>query len=395
MKKVFVILLLSSITLFAQGRASNLSLLIPPAYNGMGRGGVALTNHSAEAMYFNPAHLSKSAKTIAYAVDIHPGKQDWLFELSYFGSAISAGYHSQNTMAGFDRIAFGLRQYQLEAIPSASASIARLKENAIAASIGVGFTKILDFDFGFTFKRVESEFPAFSGNELLDGSATTFDSGVLVTLPLLSPNRQSLFGIISTNDKPRFHSLDVSFGYSLQNWPGTITLIDSEQSDPLPHTGRLGYAIEWTFLNDIGGEQLPIIEAAFSAEAEDLLIEEDNTDEVKTTLPFGDINPFKNVFGLQGSDKVTSHWGVRLGALDIMRFSMGGYDGAGFFDQSTWEIEFRAKGLIYFLGPNLQKDSLIRRLDFSYRFGSFLDIGDFNEGEGVGFHSLSLVLQRK
>ena len=101
-----------------------------------------------------------------------------------------------------------------------------------------------------------------------------------------------------------------------------------------------------------------------------------------------------NIFAFQGDDDVTNHWGIRVGAMGIFRFSFGGYNGAGFEDQEAWELELRTGGLIRIMTPNLHSDHFLRRIDLRYRFSSFLKIEGLTDN-AIGFHGISLVFWQK
>lgn len=260
-------------------------LPIPSSPQQMARGGagVALPTADAAGFFLNPAHLGFFGRQATVAVQSYPSAADWLpgffseadFEIS--STSISGGYDLSGSLglllsvgAGYLTTTFDFGEMMVRRVNEPEPLTVDGRERYDAVGLGAGLDYLVDVSVGAALKRVTSRFGALTaGGEVDDGSATMFDVGALVTLPLMDV-AAAWRGEPVRLGRGVAPFLDLSAGYALQNVGGELEYSES-QALPLPRTARLRYAAQAGADVRYAGGTLRALALEASMDAEDLL----------------------------------------------------------------------------------------------------------------------------
>lgn len=401
MKRLIFLFLLALPTLLrAQGEATMLFLLLPPSpsLNGMGAVGAALPGDDPFAFHFNPAQLGQTATGTFFSTHVYPGKVDWIpyFPIfSYNSFALNLGYGFKNS-AGKTWLKYGAGymsgglDYNWSSIFGAQY---KSKESYQAFGFAVGVNHGVEIDAGMTYKDIDYRLgyiPVGSGLEIPETDASAIDVGLLVNVPLAKAPPTS--GEVTAAPPKYYPVLDLSLGYSLLNIGDEVSYIGGGQADPLPRTARFGYGIR-TGVNTVlkNSQTLQLLGVEWAVEAEDILIERKEQGFEYQPI-WGDINVWKNILLLEGSDKVITRVGMRFRLAELFSVSYGHFDGHGYENRETFGIGFSVKGLLKLWNASngdAKLQWLAKHLDIQYYNANYFSGHEFEtnfQGIIAAFH---------
>ncbi len=326
-------------TALAQAEAAVPFLLFSPSSeaNGMAGTSIALPRFDPTASVFSPAQVGISALTTNVRGSFYPTDAQlpvaYQFPgFSYTAWAASAGVLLNDFMDLPLRVGVGLGYHRVDedlgtfviTTPGNPAGIGTFEshENASGVVIGIGIEYLVRFGFGYTFRSVESRLSAV-GTEQGQGdgeaSGTTGDYSFLLEVPLVSIAEEIAGDRILSSGKFR-PFLDLGGGCGWNNVGDKLVYIDEAQADPFPRTARTGIALS-------GGVSMgrnadwEILSAAWSREAEDILVDRNENGQWEYQSGFGDIQFGNNVIQGKKTANVSlrSGWQVQVGEIFTYR----------------------------------------------------------------------------
>lgn len=385
--KGLLILFLFSIpfVLKAQGEAGVPFLLldVSPNLTGMAGTAVALPTNDVYGTWYNPAQLGNFSRTQNFGLGFYPANTDWLptfnfSDLKWNSSAIAFGYTFNPNFPvhvglSYTYLKLDLGENAWQDDMGNLLGTFNSVESSNALSVGAGIDYYAQINFGLTYKYIKSELvPSYIhvGSEVRTANATVsaFDLGLLMNYPVLN-----LFELNNVNKFFRYFTpfLDLSIGYTLQNFGNEITYLQEDQADPLPRQSKLGYGISLGFNHEFEGNRINIIKINFSSEARDLLIVRKTniiSDSVATGSNFeyenfmGDINIMDNIILGKADENVANYNGWRIKIFDTFQYSKGyinyykkrGYSGV----KSTSGFLISSLGPLKWISSNSTNDNL-------------------------------------
>jgi len=326
-------------TALAQSEAAVPFLLFSPSSeaNGMAGTSIAVPRFDPTASVFSPAQVGISALTTNARGSFYPTDSQFpvtstIPVFSYTAWAASAGVLLNDFMELPLRIGVGLAYHHVDddlgtfvvTTPGNPAGIGTFDAHEVADGvvIGVGLEYLVRFGFGYTFRSVESQLSAV-GSEQGQGngeaSGTTGDYSFLLEVPLVSIAEEIAGDRMLTGGKFR-PFLDLGGGIGWNNVGDKLVYIDEAQADPFPRTARTGIALS-------GGVSMgrntdwEILSAAWSREAEDILVIRNETGQWEYQSGFGDIQFGNNVIQGEKTANVSlrSGWQVQVGEIFTYR----------------------------------------------------------------------------
>ena len=230
-----------------ESSAAVLFLLISPSVrvNGMGQAGVALADEPGG--YYNPGAAALSAAGPTVQSRFYLGEMPWLpgfaddISYSYFAGQAATEWDLEGlSWGGSTRLGAAFYGYRTRL------DLGQLSSEDAANNFGVSLAlrSMVDLGAGGTFKRISSKV------EGAQGSATTYDFGLMVVLPVARALERLTGREITLNQHLR-PQLDIGFGVAWQNRGGAaITYSGQSTSDPLPANRRHGWsgslAMDWS-----------------------------------------------------------------------------------------------------------------------------------------------------
>jgi len=356
----------------AQGEAAVPFLLLSPSSeaNGMGGTTIALPRFDPTASVFSPAQVGISALTTNVRVGFYPTNSGLpigytLQDMSYTAWAASVGVCLNDFVDLPLRIGIGLAYHRVDedlgtftitgsAGPTPIGTF-EAYENGSGIVFGVALEYLLRFGFGYTFRSVESHLSPIGteqevGNGEANGNAN--DYSFLLDAPLVSIVEEIAGDRLLSSEKVR-PFLDLAGGLGWNNVGDKLVYVDPAQADPFPRTARTGIALR-------GGVRITrhtdweIISAAWSREADDLLVtrKQDGTWEYQSGL--GDIQFGENVIQGRSTDDVTlrSGWQVQVG--EIFTYRIGSVKTYVAYDTRGYTVQLAGflKGITEILGSD-------------------------------------------
>ncbi len=344
---------------FAQGEAAVPFLLLQPSpsLSALGQTGTTLPTEDPFGFVWNPAQLGYSSQKNNLSFIFYPSKVDWLnlsisgYELK--GLAFNAGYDFKELIGIPLSIGFGYSKtefdfgtfYRMDELGNILGTETP-KDYDNLYSLGVGIDYIIQLSAGFTIKHINStvvDFTTLDSIQSVTKEKTVNDFGILLNVPVLRLIDDKYKFKLDNDDvlKPDFN---FSLGYSKSNIGDSIYYVDPAQADPLPRIDRLGYGISagLDFITD--DFNVKAINLAFTAEADDILINSDSTGwSYQSTL--SDLRFWRNIIDVEGDGRIVSHAGFKIDLFETFSYSTGHFTGRDFGMRKTNGYELRAKGL--------------------------------------------------
>jgi len=339
MSTILVATLAPCKTALAQGETAVPFLLFSPSSeaNGMAGTSIALPRFDPTASVFSPAQVGISALTTNvrgsfYPTDSQLPVASTIPDLSYTAWAASAGVLLNDFLDLPLRVGVGVAYHHVDDdlgtfIVTTSEGPEGIgtfdaHEDAAGVVIGVGLEYLVRFGFGYTFRSVESQLSAVGpeqGQGNGEASGTTADYSFLLEVPLISIAEEIAGEKTLTSGKFR-PFLDLGGGIGWNNVGDKLVYIDEAQADPFPRTARTGIALS-------GGVSMgrnadwEILSAAWSREAEDILVTRNEAGQWEYQSGLGDIQFGNNVIQGEKTANVSlrSGWQVQVGEIFTYR----------------------------------------------------------------------------
>ena len=342
---IFIIFFISTNILTAQNGAFNTSnLQQSPLLIGAGQIGASIPNDDVLGFYYNPAILGHSSRNNHASFSFMPAQTEWYSSQKTFNNyGLNLGYNFDPSVSklplsiglGYLHNSFFFGEYNIYD-PNTSEFIEKSKsyDEFDCFSIGAEIEYYLKFAVGFSLKSFNSNLgSAYINGELKPYSSkgTMFDYGILVTLPvsnLYFPNCA-----IELNDEINLKPLfNISLGNSFLNFGDEISYFDEFQKDPLARTSRLGYTVEFGFDLNLKEVKIPLINYSFTAEAEDLLLTEQNENNSVSSYQAinSDVNFIKHLIKLNPDNNIVVHKGHIFTFLNSFIYTVGSFQGRGY-----------------------------------------------------------------
>ena len=367
---VLVLICICSLSGHAQGEAAVPFLLFSPSAeaNGMGGTTMAIPRFDPTASVFCPAQVGISALTTNVRLGFYPTHSGLpagyaLQDMSYTAWAASAGVLLNDFVDLPFRVGIGLAYHRVDedlgtfTLTGSSGPVPigtfEAHENASGIVIGVGIEYLLRLGFGYTFRSVESHLsPVGTEQESGNGEASgnVNDYSFLLDAPLVSIVEEIAGArLLSSETVQPF--LDLAGGLGWNNVGDKLVYVDPAQADPFPRTARTGIALRGGVR--IGREtDWEIISAAWSREAEDLLVTKKQNGTWEYQSGLGDIQFGENVIQGRSNDDVTlrSGWQVQLG--EIFTYRNGSVKAYNTYDTRGYTVQLAGflKGITGMLG---------------------------------------------
>lgn len=223
-------------------------------------------------------------------------------------------------------------------------SISDAREYYHAYSFGVGIDYFVQFNAGFTYKKVTSilgDNPTSEINERIVAEPSVVDFGVLLNVPVIELiDKNFSIGMGERILKPKF---DFSLGYSKSNIGDDVTYSGLPYSDPLPRMDRIGYSIS-TGVDIISDKfRMNTFNFALTVEADDILVGWDSTWHYQSTL--SDLKPWKHLISIEGTENIVSHIGLKFDFFESFTLYTGHFSGRGYDERKTNGYEIKSAGL--------------------------------------------------
>jgi hypothetical protein len=412
--KILAFLFYSTSIIFSQSGALPFSTLQQSAFLfGAGQIGTSIPNDDVLGYYLNPAILGHSARNNHASFSIMPDKTLW----SVYGSnrttfhnyGLNLGYNLKSTGMnlpisvglGFvhHKIDYGKWGITSEFGPEIIGN-SEPYDLFNSFSFGIGIDYFIRLNIGFSLKSFDSQLGGVVINDQINEysvDGTMIDYGILLTLPISELLNSDKLHIQLDRHTSLTPTTNISFGLSKNNIGDEITYFDEAQKDPLSRTARLGYTFEFGLDLNLEKYTINFFKYSFSAEAQDLLInepEENITPTDKYQSGLGDINFSDNIISLKSNNKVLVHKGHIIKFFDTFILSTGSFSGR-YYDmiQKTSGVGFSSKGLFKLLNPYLEADALkfiTEHFVIEY-FDTDYIIGNKTFGQGtINFDALSI-----
>lgn len=359
MKRIILtLLLLNLLTIpsFAQREGALASLTRQRSLPLIGAGniGAAKANNDPIGYYLNPAILGYTSQNNHTSLFFMPTKAEWGgnseitfntfgfnigYNLTEYNIPISVGFGYMNDILNYD-------QYSTE-----GRDIFNSYDLFNNFSFGIGLDYYLLLNLGFSIKSYDSKPSLFSYRDQVNTKGTAFDYGAMIIVPISKLIFKDVtFDFGSSPIKP---TMNFTIGYSLTNVGEEVVYFNKERTDPHSRTARLGYTFDFGFDTFIDENIVNFISYSFTAEAEDILINQKPCSEGvdycyprefdSYQLPLGDIDINKHLIILEEDEKVIVHIGHTIKIFETITFTFGSYRGGAYMN--SWEnIETSNKG---------------------------------------------------
>jgi hypothetical protein len=353
---------LLQINIFAQGEAAVPFLLLnpSPSLSAMGSTGAALPTDDPFGFLWNPAQLGYTSQTNNLSFIFYPSKLEWIpafnLDLELKAIAFNAGYNFKDLIGVPLSFGFGYSNVKLDygtfiitdpGGPGPSETF-QPEDYYNAYSFGLGVDYFVQLSIGYTIKDVTSKLAVgpINEEEIMGTAETTVnDFGIFLNVPVIKLIKEDLLLPIdvSLNGKPTFN---FSLGYSKSNIGDEIEYnIFPGQADLLPRTDRIGYGLSAGFDLISDNFRINAFNFSFTVEADDILVSRDTTGHSEYQSTLSDLQFWKNIVEIEGSQKIVSHAGTKVEFVESVSLYFGHFSGRGYYSESTNGYELRAKGL--------------------------------------------------
>ncbi len=361
---------------FAQGEGAMPVMTMQTSLPLMGAGniGTAKPNNDPIGFYLNPAILGYSSQNNHVSLFFMPNKADWLplfrldltknsygFNLGYnfkeFGLPISLGFgylHDKMDYGTFYRTGVYSPEIIGEFNPYDIYDV---------YSLGIGIDYYLLFNFGMSIKPFESNLSDQpTENEVGIGGkveGTAFDYGAMIIAPISTLFFDDVkYKFCETAYIKPF--INFTLGYAISNIGDEVMYVDEAQKDPLSRTGRFGYNLDLGFDAYVNGTIINMLSYSFTAEAEDILIDQNDMHHFVGYQSFlGDIDVWDNLVLLSPSDKIVLHKGHTLTLFETLTLTSGSYIGRGYHTTvGTSGYGFSSEGISKIIGNSVENSFL-------------------------------------
>ncbi len=407
---ILAILLLNlfNVSNFAQGEGAMPVMTLQTSLPLLGAGwiGTAKPNNDPLGFYLNPAILGYSSQNNHASLFFMPNKVDWLpswkldltkntygfnvgYNLTELGIPISVGFGYIH-----DYMSYGVFK---QTSPSGPNVIGEFNsyDTYDVYSFGVGIDYYLLFNFGISVKPFESNLSdSPTESEVGAGKAegTALDYGAMIIAPISK--------LFFDNAKFEFCNtayikpvVNFTLGYSLTNVGDEVVYFDPAQADPLSRTGRLGYTFDFGFDANLNNTNINIFTYSFTAEVEDILIEQTNLHHFNGYQSLlGDIDIWDNLVLLNSNNKVVVHKGHTLNLFETLTLTSGSFSGRGYpTTVGTSGYGLSSEGLLKIVNNTLNSSVLNYFANHFvieyYNITIFKDHNGFDtEMEGISIH---------
>ena len=344
---------------FSQGEAALpfLEIQQSPLLLGAGQIGVSIPMSDPLGFYYNPAQLGYFSRDNNFSMLALPQKTKWF---KYFAPNLNLSFNTYGMTAGYNfknkynlPLSIGIGYIHSRVDYGEFVSNTRTFESYDAFdcySLGASYNYFLLFNLGFSMKSYDSHL-----SDLPTASGTAFDFGTLIIAPISNLLFENIKYNLDPNSyiKPKF---DLSLGYSILNLGKKVIYIDQAQADPIPRTARLGYTFDFgvdLFTNQI---KLNAFDYSFTAEAEDILINSDETGFHGYQGMLGDINFGKHLIELKGDQNVVVHRGHIFRLFETVIITSGRYNGHGFNNYKSNGFGFSSEGIFKLLSSSIENN---------------------------------------
>lgn len=348
-----VLLNLLNVQSFAQGEGALPVMTLQTSLPLLGAGwiGTAKANNDPIGYYLNPAILGYSSQNNHVSLFFMPNEVDWIpnwsLDLTKNSFGFNVGYNFKELGLPIS-VGFGYMHDRFDYGPFNSRNEFGEEINREfhpydafdAYSFGIGVDYYILFNVGMSIKPFDSFLmsePNTMGDETNEYRAkgTAYDYGAMIITPISKLFFDDMKYKFCETDyiKP---NVNFTLGYAITNIGNEITYRDEFQSDPLSRTGRLGYTFDFGFDAHINNTEINLFTYSFTAEVEDILIEQKTEfgmlggtfDGYQSLL--GDINIWDNLVMLNPSDKVVVHKGHTLNLFETLTITSGSFAGKGY-----------------------------------------------------------------
>ena len=391
---------LFQVTSFAQGEAAVPFLLLnpSPSLSAMGATGAALPTEDPFAFLWNPAQLGYNSLHNNLSFIFYPTPVDWIpafnLDLELNALAFNVGYNFKDLIGfplsfgfGYSNVNFNYGTFVITD-PGGPNPVGTFEPEDYyhAYSFGLGVDYYVQLSVGYTIKDVTSILAYSTELGEISANTTVNDFGILLNVPVIKLIKEDLLLPIdgSLNGKPTF---DFSLGYSKSNIGDEIEYnIFPGQADPLPRMDRTGYGISAGF--DLISDKFRInaFNISFTVEADDILVSRDTTGHSEYQSTLSDLQFWKNIIEIEGTQKIVSHAGTKLEFVESVSLYFGHFSGRGYYSESTNGYELRAKGLFKLCAlwaKDPITDFLRDHIDIIYYNTNFFEY-DFTETKMTG-----------
>lgn len=331
-----------------------LELQQSPLLQGAGQIGVSVPMTEPLGFYYNPAQLGYFSRKNNFSILTLPQKTRWFKylgppNLSFQTLGMTASYNFKNKY----NLPLSIGAGYIHNIVTFGRSDSY--DTFDCFSIGAGYEYYLIFNTGFSVKPYTSVIADSPTGNQIKANGTAFDFGTLITVPF---SQLLLNDVKYALDKESYFKpkIDLSLGYSILNLGKEIAYIDPAQADPIPRTARIGYTFNFgidLFTNQI---KLNAFDYSFSAEAEDVLINSDETGFHGYQSMLGDINFGKHLIELKGDQNVVVHRGHIFRLFETVIIASGRYNGNGFNNYKSNGFGFSSEGIFKLLSRSIENN---------------------------------------
>ncbi len=383
--------------IFAQGQTAVPFLLDvqSPLFYGAGGIGAAVPMQDPLGFYYNPAQLGWYSRSHSLSVFFMPVKTT-LFNSPTFNAAsgtfgFTLGYNFLSNGsnlplsigAGFIHNNISYNYSYIINYPDGNGGIYKSEDSYDCYSFGASYNYYVLFNAGFSLKSFNSNLAEPESN--YNAAGTAFDFGAMVIAPFddlfLKEDKIQLGGLVFSP------VLKASAGYSITNIGKKIYYVDPAQSDPIPRTARLGYNINLGFNTKIAGTVLPVVDYSFTAEAEDMLVNDDSLGNVSYQGMFGNINIGNNLILLKPDKNVVVHKGHIFNFFKTLTVVSGSISASNLLNVKTSGWAVSSEGLFKVLAGSISNPSLnyiFRHFGIEY-YKSSISAGPLPNQEPSGF----------
>ncbi len=351
---VAVCVLFFSSQLFAVSEAAVLSLIISPSpqANAMGQTYGALWSQDPMSSAVNPAAVGLYAQTRVAGYAYYPVKTSWLpafgNDLWLDSKAFILGFNLQSVTKlpvsiGLARFEAGLdlgdraQRNQDGDIIGMYEAYEKYNNTTLSAAIDY----YLHAGIGYTFKDIDSKLgPAPNGGEARV-QTNAHDLGLIIQAPLAD--------IMSKLGKPvavtpkLLPFLTPGFSWSKRHIGDAVNYIDSDRQDPLPRQAIIGVNFDAGLQYKDKRQQFEVLHFRWAREAEDLLINRQDSGDWEYTSGLQDIKFWDNVILGKANENAVMHRGYQIGLADVVFIRRGHYEnieGRVTFNASGFGVNF-------------------------------------------------------
>jgi len=399
---VLIIIFLSPFRSIAQEAPLLLEILPSPSINGHGGAGTAFPSEDAFGFFYNPAHLGNIGNKINFSLHVYPQKM----------SLFSSDKPEYKANAGV--LAYQFRNFKNEKIlnlgigylnseqdvgeiiyrDSLGTELARALnfEFYDFFAIGIGFEYFVDFNFGFTYKRISSNRGLNVQPDLslirVQNEYTAVDYGMLITLPL---SRVVPYLLSDTYQESKFKPYaSVSMAYAFKNYGDEITYNVQLPPEPLPRSASLGYSVNLGIETSFQNKPIRLFDFIWTSQADDPLVKY-QADGFSYQAFIGDINIGKNIINARGDNNVISRKGLAIELVDFFRYTWGSYSGGPYSRKNTNGFGIRTKAIFKLLQKKYQRNFLsfiYERIDIAYHKSTYY----LNNDSKTTYHGIAITI---